>query len=1229
MTLEISSTGHVLADVNGKSVSFLVDTGATLSLLNFDVPQTSQEMIAIKGVTGSVLNHALSKPLPVTLGDKVTWARFIVAPGAPTSLLGQDLLQEFGTQLTYGKGKAKLIFIGSVFTLDHTPKKEVAIPWELRNVPSGLWSRTTKDIGLLKSALPVVIKTKGGHPPAIKQYPIPAVALPSLRKQIQTFLDEGILKPIMSPFNTPILPVSKNRLDEDGDPEYRFVQDLRAINDYVEAPHPVVPDPSLILTEIPSWAHWYTVLDLTGAFFSIPVAEESHPLFAFTWEGRQLTWTRLPQGFTASPTLFSQILKYDLQDIELPNKSALIQYVDDLLVASRTREACAIDTEHLCIRLYHKGHRASLAKLQFCEPEVKYLGFVLAGGVRKIDPDRINAILQITPPVTKKQMRAFLGQAGFCRPWILGFSELARPLIETTKDKAPEPIVWTPELSDAFASLKQALVTAPALGLPNYSKPFTLYATEKGGIAKGVLVQPHGPYERPVGYYSVALDPVIKGSPHCLRSVAAAVELVEKVRPLVLGHKLIVAVPHEVELLLTRYATKSLSPQRTHRYEAILLLTDNISLKRSKPLNPSTLLPEVHLSNDPHDCVQFVTTYSKTREDLQDVPLAHPDLNLFTDGSSYYLHGKRFTGFAVATENRVLFAEPLSPALGAQAAELIALTRAATFAKGLRVNIYTDSKYAFGICHSVGALWKERVFLTSAGHTIAHGQLIHDLLLAIQEPREIAVIYIPAHTKRLDSFAHGNALADSAARAAAVHDASPATTVVATLLPFPVGPALYDELDEEELNKWKRWEATQQDSIWKLGDKPLLPMRYVLPLTRWIHDHTHGGPEAVASKIQQLWAAPGVYSAAKRLTDSCTLCKKYGVTKVTTVPGKRPPAYFPFQKLQIDFAELPPSMGYKYILVIVDQLSHWVEAFPTRKNDSKIVVKTLLRDIIPRYGIPEIIDSDRGPHFTAAVLMQVYVALDIQAAFHTPYHPQSSGQVERMNRTIKDRLAKVTADTGLKWPEALPLVLWDLRTTPHATTKLSPAEVLFGRVLAVPFTFMSAKTALLEGDEAVTQYLLYLQNSFTQIRNHMHWYQGVTPEIQELRNLSQIVLQNQMALDILLASQGGVCTMLNSSCCMYIDQSKQLITEVDKIWKVSHVMQQIQRDDANWGVADLWQWMTSWFPDLGTLVKKILMIVIVIVIVFVIIFVLIHCMSMFCNCCCNLLNQQKLYYRYQ
>lgn len=157
---------------------------------------------------------------------------------------------------------------------------------------------------MLKSAEPVIIKTKGGTPPSIREYPIIDEAIPSIEKQIVHFLEKGILKECRSPYNTPILPVSKHRLDKDGDPEYRLVQDLRAVNEHVIVPHPVVPDPNLILTQIPVWAQYFTVLNLTGAFFSIPIAEESQLIFAFTWQGKQLTWTRLPQGFTSSPTMF-------------------------------------------------------------------------------------------------------------------------------------------------------------------------------------------------------------------------------------------------------------------------------------------------------------------------------------------------------------------------------------------------------------------------------------------------------------------------------------------------------------------------------------------------------------------------------------------------------------------------------------------------------------------------------------------------------------------------------------------------------------------------------------------------------------------------------------------------------------------------------------------------------------------------------------------------------------
>lgn len=65
------------------------------------------------------------------------------------------------------------------------------------------------------------------------------------------------------------------------------------------------------------------------------------------------------------------------------------------------------------------------------------------------------------------------------------------------------------------------------------------------------------------------------------------------------------------------------------------------------------------------------------------------------------------------------------------------------------------------------------------------------------------------------------------------------------------------------------------------------------------------------------------------------------------------------------------------------------------------MVKTLLKEIIPRFEVPLGLSSDRGPHFTAGIVQEVARMLDISWDLHTPWRPQSSGQVERMNQTIK------------------------------------------------------------------------------------------------------------------------------------------------------------------------------------------------------------------------------------
>ena len=95
--------------------------------------------------------------------------------------------------------------------------------------------------------------------------------------------------------------------------------------------------------------------------------------------------------------------------------------------------------------------------------------------------------------LTPRQMREFLGTVGYCRLWILGFAEKARPLYEGSKES--KNWTWTEPMRQAFQELWQALLKALALALSNPSKPFQLFVDEKQGVGKGVLMQQWGPWK--------------------------------------------------------------------------------------------------------------------------------------------------------------------------------------------------------------------------------------------------------------------------------------------------------------------------------------------------------------------------------------------------------------------------------------------------------------------------------------------------------------------------------------------------------------------------------------------------------------------------------------------------------------------------------------------------------------------------------------------------------------
>nr|XP_024661217.1 protein NYNRIN-like [Maylandia zebra] len=265
------------------------------------------------------------------------------------------------------------------------------------------------------------------------------------------------------------------------------------------------------------------------------------------------------------------------------------------------------------------------------------------------------------------------------------------------------------------------------------------------------------------------------------------------------------------------------------------------------------------------------------------------------------------------------------------------------------------------------------------------------------------------------------------------------------------------------------WESNDctldnRDGLYKnLEGLIALPSSLLPILVRHFHGVSHVGQRGVIGAIKSRFVIKKTSHAVKRILATCLTCARTNVGKPKAKHQHLPQPDFPFHTLQIDFTHMPAQGSIKYLLVIVDQFSKWVEAYPTSKETAEVVCQKLCNEIIPRFGIPHQINSDRGPSFTSEVIQKCAKTLAIDWKYHVPYHPQSSGVVERMNRTIKNRLTKAMIETGMTWIKLLPQILCEIRMTPSAATKLSPFEIIMGRPFPTPWS-ASRGAPLLEGD---------------------------------------------------------------------------------------------------------------------------------------------------------------------
>lgn len=991
------------------------------------------------GIGGVPTRPLQTPPLTCSYGPTVFSHSFLVIPSCPVPLLGRDILTKLQATVTFPFMSNSLLLLALNCLLPQTQDQAQA-PCILPEVLPQVWDINNPSIA--SHHTPVKISLKQHSPKFLcrPQFPISKKHRLGLLPIISRLKHRGLLIPINSPCNTPILPVRKPSGD------YRLVQDLRLVNDAVIPIHPVVPNPYTLLSHIPPNTTFFSVLDLKDAFFTIPIHPDSYFIFAFTWDdpqteiSQQLTWTVLPQGFRDSPHLFGQALARDLLSCNC-SPSVVLQYVDDLLICSPSQPECTRATTKLLNFMGSKGYRVSPNKAQLVTSTVIYLGLQLSPGKKSITTDRLQALKAIQPPQTAQEILSFLGAIGFFRQWIPNFAPLAKPLYQAAADTPEGPLTSPGTVARHFHSLVQALNNSTSLALPNPQLPFHLYTDEKQHTAVGVLAQPVGNTFLPLAYISKQLNPTECGWPACLRAIAAAAILTQEALKINLQQPLKVFSPHKLQELLSHQCFPYLSPSRIQLIHLLFIENPTITLSHCTQLNPATLFPNHHTSSHTHSCYEEVIEAQSPRADLQPTPLEGAP-TLFVDGSSFSFPNRlRLAGYAVVTQTEIIEANPLPLGTTSQQAELVALTQALKWAQNKKVNIYTDSKYAFLIAHSHCMIWKERGFLTTKGTPVLNGQLIANLVRAIQLPSRVAIIHCRGHQTNTSPIALGNAFADRIAREAALNRPPPQHIYFMTQFFQPSYSA-------SELSTLANTPGVAFNNGWAFKHNLLiLPQAQQQTIIRDIHNSLHIGPKALFHFLSPLIHPAGLLTTIHQVHSNCLTCNKTNPQGACHLRKKlhQLRGNLPGQDWQVDFTHMPKHKNLKYLLTMVDTFSGWIEAFPTTSESAEQVVTHLVQDIIPRFGLPTSIQSDNGPAFISKITNGVCASLGIQWKLHTAYHPQSSGKVEKANGLIKDQLTKLSLELKLSWVQLLPLALTRLRARPRGPTQLSPFELLYGR----------------------------------------------------------------------------------------------------------------------------------------------------------------------------------------
>ena len=306
----------------------------------------------------------------------------------------------------------------------------------------------------------------GAKPKKQKLRPLNPYQRKSLRDQVDLWLKEDVIEESNSPWASPLVPAKKKGGDGK---QIRWAVDYRYINSMTVADAWPIPSIEENLEKLQG-AKYFSALDASGAYHTVPVRERARPYLAFLTPFGTFQYKRMPFGAKNAGACYSRLVELSIMKLRSKN---VLAYIDDIICATQQLEEHLDELEGIFRMHREAGIKLKAEKTHLIRPEVEYLGYKVSEEGVKMRPEYVDKITQWPTPKTIKELNTWLGFTSYYRSFLPNYSQLTNEMNSMRKEKQ---LVWTEEMEKKFKILKQEFSKMPVRSYPDYhsEEPFQL-----------------------------------------------------------------------------------------------------------------------------------------------------------------------------------------------------------------------------------------------------------------------------------------------------------------------------------------------------------------------------------------------------------------------------------------------------------------------------------------------------------------------------------------------------------------------------------------------------------------------------------------------------------------------------------------------------------------------------------------------------------------------------------